>query len=489
MQHPSRLLPVILSLLLLPAIPRAQDVEEANQPKLKSTEIKGLSKKLRVWYAILIKQFDFENELSGKSKSKSERKKLRKYRKDARKKKDAFEKEFEKRSKKVNLLGSMPDMIQIMDGCFPYKRMSNGGSAKRVYVHTTGAERYPYAVRWPKEYRPDTKSWPLIISLPPRKDGKWGNPKSYLEKTWPSSLSDVLSQYIVAVVEFPEKSNLSKTYGNGEEMDGEALKDKDRLLVIFGDLIAKYRIDTNRIYLEASAESVPFALRMVSLFPHRFAGLILKNPQGIQNCKSANLGLVPTLIISDKVNVATGKALAKTLSQSKVIDAKGDLPFVENGADIAEWMSDVKRPLFSQHLVYEPVLDAYRKAYWAQILNAELVADKQPRLEISADSKTNKISIKAKNISKIRLLLNDQIVDLDKEFIVEINGKVVQQLKRKRNKRLVWDPEESLILATGDQGYIFTTVADFEVPKVQDEASKTESDGDSGEGSDKDSDK
>ena len=475
MKFSSRLLPVLLC-LLLPAVPRAQATEDANQTKLKSSEIKSLSKKLQQWYEILIKQFDFENELSGRTRSKAERKKVRKYRSDARKKRDAFENEFEKRCKssKINILGSMPDMLEIMDGCFPYKRMSNGGVIKRETVLPSGNERYPYAIRWPKKYKPETKSWPMILALPHRDKGKWVKPKEFIETDWSNDLEAVAENYIVAVPEFPEDSNLSKIYGPGEEMDEKAVKDKDRLLVIFGDLIAKFRVDTDRVFLEANAQSVPFALRIVSLFPHRIAGLILKNPQGITNCTAANLTLVPTLIISDAANKPTGTELAKTLAQAKVIDAKGEMPFAANGPEIAEWMAGVKRPLFSQHLVYSPVLDAYRKAYWAQILNAELVADKQPKLEVNAHRKTNKISTTAANIGKLRLLLNAPIFNLDKDVPVQYIGTRVQHIKRTRNKRLVWDPVESLVLATGDQGWIFTTVADFEVPKPEDEPSKAE---------------
>lgn len=484
MKHPSRLLPVVLSLFLLPVVPRAQTAEESQQPKLKSSEITGLAKKIQDYFAVLIKQTDFDNSLSGKTKSKSDRKKLRKFRNDANKKKAAFEKEFFKRAKanKVDLLSSVPDLMKIMDGCFPHKRMSNGGMAKRFFVLPKGSsDRYPYAVRWPKKYKPGAKSLPLIISLPPRVDGKWTKPKNWLEQDWPATIDTVLTDYIVAVPEFPEDSNLSKVYAKGEEMDAKSRQDVGRLLKIFGNLLATFRVDTNRIFLEASGESVPFALRIASIWPYRFAGLILKNPKGIQNCVADNLSLVPTLILSDAGNKGTGQALAKMLAQAKLIEVEGDLPFADKGGEIAEWMGGVQRPLFSPDLTYTPVLDAFRKAYWVRILNAELVADKQPRLEVHADRKTNKISLKAENIGAVLLLLNDAIVDMDKEITIEINGKVVQQLKKTRKKSFIWGPSDSLIMFSGDQSWIFTAAVKFDVPRTEEESSKTET----SEGSDK----
>lgn len=484
MKHPSRLLPLILSLFLLPGAPRAQGAEEAAQPKLKTSELKALSKKLQDYFTVLIKQLDFDNSLAGKTKSKSDRKKLKKYRNDASKKKDAFEKEFFKRAKakKIDLLSSVPDLMKIMDGCFPHKRMSNGGSAKRFFVLPKGAhDRYPYAVRWPEKYKPETKSWPLIISLPPRQGGKWVKSKVWLEQDWPATIDSVLTDYIVAVPEFPEDSNLSKVYAKGEEMDAKARQDMRRLLKIFGNCLTTFRVDTNRIFLEASGDSVPFALRIASVFPYRFAGLILKNPKGIENCVPDNLSLVPTLILSDAGNKGTGQALAKMLAKAKLIEVEGELPFAEKGGEIAEWMGGVQRPLFSPDLIYAPVLDAFRKAYWVRILNAELVADKQPRLEVHADRKTNKISIKAESIGAVLLLLNDAIVDLDKEITIEINGKVVQQLKKTRKKSLIWGTSDSLIVFSGDQSWIFTAAVKFEVPRTDEEASKAES----SEGTDK----
>jgi hypothetical protein len=98
-------------------------------------------------------------------------------------------------------------------------------------------------------------------------------------------------------------------------------------------------------------------------------------------------------------------------------------------------MAEQKRNMTPKKVVIEPNHDRFKRAYWVTVDRADPLlgtpAETRPRIEVEADRATNRIVVKSRGIESFVLFLNDDLVDLDKEFTVEINGKAIPEtLKR-----------------------------------------------------------
>ena len=89
-------------------------------------------------------------------------------------------------------------------------------------------------------------------------------------------------------------------------------------------------------------------------------------------------------------------------------------------------------------------------------------ADGRPYLKAEADRDANRINITAKNVASLQLLLNDAIVDLDKEFTVVVNGKAVNE---KRQRSLI-TLTEFVSFKLFDPNRVWTTTYSMAVPKA-----------------------
>ncbi len=99
------------------------------------------------------------------------------------------------------------------------------------------------------------------------------------------------------------------------------------------------------------------------------------------------------------------------------------------------------------------------KAYWVEVPQSDY---KDPEvIKATVDKAANMITIDASaGITKVKLYLNDELVDLDKEVKVICNGaEHVDKLPRN-----LWATMDWMYSATSEPGRIFTTSRDYDVP-------------------------
>jgi len=160
-----------------------------------------------------------------------------------------------------------------------------------------------------------------------------------------------------------------------------------------------------------------------------------------------------------------------------VVDATDEYPHKGAGADISAWMGKQRRSMVPAHVVIEPNHDRFKKAYWVAMgpmnpLHTSSEADKG-RIEVDADRANNRIVVKARGVESFTLFLNDDLVDLDKEFTVVVNDKAITE-KRTRDLRGL----EKRMAERRDWDFLFPVVFDCAVPKEPAEkGSKTETSG------------
>lgn len=434
---------------------KADGQEQSLPSALSSSEQKKLNDLAQKWAAAWARM---ENEDNAKRRDSA--------RKSERRAKDAFFKEWEKKEKKEPLK-FMGDLVAIFDNVFEYKSQTGSGEVKTIKPGDKGIPDYSGVI--PRGYSPD-KAYPTIVLLPgwSAEKKEWTDPKAYFDETWKGvEAVDNMICYLPRVpneLDLDPVPDLSTTQGNAVEIS--------RIKAVFeplGDFIRTYNVDRARMILDCGAGACAYGLRLASYFPDRFAGLVLRAPTDPGNIRLDGLSGVPVLLVADKDHKEAAEKLAKTLNDlqkdsAKVVETQEAYPYPALGAEIGAWAMAAERDLFRSHVVLAPNHNSFRKGYWVEIGRADaletVAPENRPRLEATADRATNRITITSRGIGDFRVLLNDALLDLDKEFTIVVNGKAVTE---KRERSLLTLTE--LMLQRFDPGYLWTCDYGMAVPK------------------------
>ena len=434
---------ITLFAVSLPALPAPQGAPQeataaAKPPVLSPTEQAALRDKLTKFLAD-----DASHMLaSGKDREKTGR---------AREKsKDAFDAEWKKHEKKGNLLASMADLRAVFDNCFQLKPAAVPLAALRK--ETLKDDGLDYSFYLPKAYKADKPHRTVLVvpgSLAADANGKWTKALDHFNAVWDKS--PLQADTIFHVVHVPEGAELDATPDYNRE--GAEEEDKKRNKVVFGtfgEVMRNYNLDRNRVFLDFGRGACGFGLRFATLFPDRFAGAILRQPSAVDDLRLGSLLGMPVLLLRTPATAATVDALKARLDAASpntttVIDATDAYPHRGASAEIEAWIGKQRRNMTPTRVVIEPNHDMFNRAYWAKIDTAESLlttaADKRPRLEVQADRAGNRITVKAVGVERFTLHLNDDLVDLDKEFTVIVNDKAMVE-KRTRSFRELRDGVE-----------------------------------------------
>ncbi len=459
-------------------------------PVLPKGDIKTLNKKLAAWFKLKTEANDLDNSLDD-LKSDRQRKKLRKKIRDlnskARKAREKFMTDFEKKGQKVGgLLKHVGDLRAIFEGCFPYKNVFSDGKPKKRWAEIRGKKKSnPFFLRSPKAYKA-TKDWPLILTLPGKENGKYPSGEKIIEKLWPSDVGDLGSNYLVAAPELDPEIDFNAPFNPSTQKEEEIARESLRRRTIhriLRDIFINFRVDMDRVYMVALGDFAPFALRLVSTFPDRYAGLILIRPSSFEEARISNLSNLAVAVIHDENGKAEAEGFASALEKAggkvALFSATKKGPGGGRTEDLVSWMEENRRVLFRNRVVLEPVTDYFRKSYWVEILEASYISevpkDEKPRVEVTADPATNRIVVKARNVTKIRIYYNDLLANLDKEITLVLNGTT------KLDKRIrSFTTLQNLVITRGDPRNIFTAMGVYSIPKPEESAGAEE---DSGKGS------
>jgi hypothetical protein len=179
---------------------------------------------------------------------------------------------------------------------------------------------------------------------------------------------------------------------------------------------------------------------------------------------------IPILLVANGETKAAAEALQKELNEDgsdgscAILEGKGDYPFVQSQAEIAAWLTDVRRNLSRTKVVLELNSDRFKQAFWVQVGTAEpldsVPKDERPRIVAVADRAANRITVTARNISDFRLLLNDELLDLSKPFTVVVNGEAVKEQRQRSMDFMIQNMQGRF-----DPTYVFTSYFDGSVPK------------------------
>jgi len=222
------------------------------------------------------------------------------------------------------------------------------------------------------------------------------------------------------------------------------------------------------VFLDCGKESSAFGLRLATHFPDLFAGVILRWPVFQEDLRLGSIAGLPVLLVATAETKDAAAKLKDSLDKLQagsctVMDATGAYPFRDGTAEIEKWMADKQRRLMRPQIVVEPNDDRFKKAFWAVIGRmdplAALPRDMRPRLEVSADRATNRITVKSRGVENFALWLNDSLVDLDKEYTVVVNDKAFTQKSTRDFGRMF---DQMLVKFDGD--FLFPVLFECNVP-------------------------
>lgn len=381
---------------------------------------------------------------------------------------EAFDDAWRKAEAKGNVLGSPADLRAIFDNCFLLKAPSvTLGNLRKETIKEEGVDYFFFLPKAYKERVPTRTVLMLPGTVGAEGGSGWMKAPDQFAATWEktSLAGDTIFHLPMppGTLELDPAPDWSR-----EGSDAEEQRRINLVWRTFAEVMLTYNVDRSRIVLDGGRNSSGFALRFLTMFPDRFAGVVLRHPVEV-DIRLGTLCSMPMLLLRSAASSKAVDALQQRLAaagnnQVTVLDVADDYPHREASAAIEAWVKERRRVFLPQRVVIEPNHDRFNRAYWAKIDVADLLAtappDKKPRLEVSADRAANRLTVKTVGVERFTLFLSDELIDLDKEFTVLINDKAVTE-KKTRSFR---DLRERMI-GRNDWECLFPAVFTASVPK------------------------
>lgn len=378
--------------------------------------------------------------------------------------KDEFLREWDRVSKKRDLMASYPDLREVFHNAFPYSKVP-GKTTGRVTEVSPTEDTPAYDLRVPRSY--DASRPHRLVVLVPGIDqgGSYRiRAEDYFAATW--ERAEVSDESIFVIPRVSENPTLDWY------LESDALEQNTGSASLFLPMASvqrTYRLDRERVFLDCGRGSSGFGVWMAANFPSRFAGLILRWPVDVSDLRLGSLTGLPVLVITNPETRPAGLELARRLNQLEegtctVLDGKGWYPFPDSSHEIEHWIREIRRRENPKRVVIEPNNDLFNDGFWVRITRAKPLAlvtpDRQTKLIVEADKVANQIRISATGVTGLELLLNHELVDLDRPFTVITNGEVMEQTRRPSLNTLTFG-----MFGAFDPTWIYTSSLAVRVPR------------------------
>ena len=211
----------------------------------------------------------------------------------------------------------MIDLRAIYANCFTLAKPKNAtGTIRKYKAEVTETLVFDYALLLPKKYKPNTPMRTLIV-LPGTKsaddDSSWEAGDRYLPTIWPKKCA-ALATTIFHVPQLPEGLDFDATPDYSRE--GQAEREQQRIASVFGtyaETMSTVNVDRPRLFLDCARGNSAFGIRFVSMFPDRFAGIILRHPTELEDLRLGSLSGMPVLLLKSGDNGEVIDTLKKQL--------------------------------------------------------------------------------------------------------------------------------------------------------------------------------
>lgn len=386
--------------------------------------------------------------------------------------KEKFIKEWGAKSKKADVLGCVGDLRAIFAGCFEFERKTGSTDVQKF----KGRKNEPFEAVVPKRYRPGVPT-PTVLMIRGSSERGWALGNEWWSSIWKPAPD--AADFIAILPPLDDAMDLDPPLDWAKP--GSEEQDKARLwavMIPMGEANHALHIDRDRLYLDCGKGSCLFGLRLATIFPQMFAGVVLREPPDPASLRLESLTGMPVLLLRTDATKAACQKVADALNELQegsctLLDAKGSYPYPESANEVVAWCKGRKRDLMRLRVVIANNYDPFsRDAYWVAMGKAASVLEvsgaAKPYLDVATDRSANRVTVTAKNVEHFTLLLNDALVDLDKAFTVVVNGKALAPVKLERNLRDLCER----VYIKGDPGHLFPAAHTFVVPAGSDAVDK-----------------
>ena len=184
-----------------------------------------------------------------------------------------------------------------------------------------------------------------------------------------------------------------------------------------------FNVDSDRWFLEGSGKMSSVIQELAcTLIPDRVAGVVLRNPTEAK--ASHNAAMTTAFVLHDEAGKAVAEAwnkLDETHNKSAVAGAEGE-------AAVLAWLLGHAGRKLPKSYSFETTMKKQppHNPDWTGSLRVISPGeyDKRTQIDVDYDREKNTVSVAAENLSEFILYMNDELLDLDKEVSVSVNGEV-----------------------------------------------------------------
>jgi len=346
-------------------------------------------------------------------------------------------------------------------------------SARKVRGREQGFE---YALYVPSGYNPKSR-WPLVIAL--HTEGATG--ADYLKEVWINKKrcpKETYDQFLFLAPTIGER-----TVGKDRKAQIRIEPfSRDHLKGVFwcmADVLARYNIDTDRIYLDGAGKGGEAAAWVGAMAPKWFAGISVRNarpatsghfskPELLNNLKGQAAMMVvdrkdgafsDTAGQEDLKRIEHMKEVGKLPIEIKILDALPDDksrrvakgkqkvdPIHDATPEIAKFFAETRRDVCApevEYITYDNRLFKQTSWYIIDTATADPKDGSMASVKAKVDRETNVASFETHNVESFRIWLNDKLLDLDKPVKIVVNGKDVLEKKVERSLDFLLDYNRS----------------------------------------------
>lgn len=312
------------------------------------------------------------------------------------------------------------------------------------------------AVFVPADYDP-SRPHPMVCLLAGRK--QQGDPKAvqtYLEQTWGQAARRERILLVAPVL--PSDLDLDGLDPKGPTGPNAELARIRAAMQPLGQSWQSLHLSRDRMVLDCGRGTSAFGLRLVSLFPDRFSGVVLRWPTVGDKLRVKALHGIPVLLVRCPETAAACDKLRKLLhtqdsGSCQILTPPGPYPFADD-TGIAEWSLQQRRVAMAKQVVLAPIHDRFHRNRWVQIRKADPVGSAPwldaPVIEATADPVGNRITVTTRGVQEFTLMVGPALVDV-RDFLLVVNGK---------ETRVRLQPSLNLLLSNltnrNDSGHLVT---------------------------------